>query len=185
MLLSCPYKCRRAAPFILSENHKWNVEFVQYPCRADAEHLLVVSCGAADEVGYIRFLCYLDIRRHPGKAVFLLLQIWIVPFPYQLGEQALFAIRTKSALYKICTICFPELDGVNSSTAYSTAHAAYCTVRLLQNINHSTVFVGIEDIFANHFSNPSNRSNLFSICAIAFCVKLTPCLLYTSPSPRD
>src|SRR5450759_624679 len=47
-------------------------------------------------------------------------------------------------------------------------------IRLLQNINHSTVFVGIEDIFANHFSNPSNRSNLFSICAIAFCVKLTP-----------
>jgi hypothetical protein len=43
-----------------------------------------------------------------------------------------------------------------------------CGLRLLQNINHSTVFVGIEDIFANHFSNPSNRSNLFSICAIAF-----------------
>src|SRR5660398_264352 len=109
MLLSHASKFRRSALLILSKNHKCNLEFVQYPCRADAEHLLVVSCGTADEVGYIRFFGYLDIRRHPGKAVFLLLQIWIVPFPYQLGEQALFAIRTKSALYKVCTICFPEL----------------------------------------------------------------------------
>ena len=42
------------------------------------------------------------------------------------------------------------------------------SIRLLQNINHSIVFVGIGDIFANHFSNPSNLSNLFSISAIAF-----------------
>ncbi len=41
-------------------------------------------------------------------------------------------------------------------------------IRRLQNINHSIVFVGIGDIFTNHFSNPSKRSNLFSICAITF-----------------